>query len=58
MHEDDTGRGWIGWMARNPVAANLLMVVLLVGGLAATFGIKQEFFPEYELDLIQITAPR
>ncbi len=57
MSDGDTQRGWIAWMARNPVAANLLMVVLLVGGLATMMGIKQEFFPEYELDMIQITAP-
>jgi len=57
MPDDNMERGWMAWMARNPVAANLLMIVLLVGGLAMTFGIKQEFFPEYELDIIQITAP-
>jgi len=57
MPNDDTKRGWIAWMARNPVAANLLMVVLLVGGLATTFTIRQEFFPEYDLDTILITAP-
>ena len=57
MQNDDTKRGWIAWMARNPVAANLLMVVLVVGGLATTFTIRQEFFPEYDLDTIQITAP-
>ena len=60
MHDgenDSTRHGWIGWMARNPVAANLLMVLLLVGGLATMVVIKQEFFPEYERDMVQITAP-
>ena len=28
-----TNTGPIAWMARNPVAANLLMIVILVGGL-------------------------
>ena len=59
MHDgenDKSRHGWIGWMARNPVAANLLMVLMLVGGLATMAVIKQEFFPEYELDMVQVTA--
>ncbi len=52
-----TERGPIAWMAKNSVAANLLMVFLLVGGLMATFKIKQEVFPEFSLDLVQIRVP-
>jgi len=43
------------WMAKNHVAANLLMLLLIVGGLINSFSIKQEVFPEMTLDMIQIS---
>ncbi len=49
--------GPIAWMANNAVAANLLMVVLIVGGLLVGRSIKQEVFPEFELDMVSITVP-
>jgi multidrug efflux pump subunit AcrB len=50
-------RGPIAWMARNSVAANLLMFVVLVGGLLGMFRIKQEVFPEFTLDFVIVTVP-
>ena len=47
----------IEWMARNPVAANLLMFVCLIGGFVNMNSIKQEVFPEFELDIINIVIP-
>ena len=44
----------IEWFARNSVAANLLMVFIMVGGLLTVFTMKQEVFPEFSLDLIVI----
>ncbi|WP_022836843.1 efflux RND transporter permease subunit [Salisaeta longa] len=44
----------IEWFARNGVAANLLMVLLLFGGGIAASTTVQEVFPEYALDAIQI----
>ncbi|MDD5723969.1 MAG: efflux RND transporter permease subunit [Syntrophales bacterium] len=49
-------RGPLAWMAGNSVAANLLMVVLLVGGLIWTTQIKQEVFPDFELDYVNISV--
>ncbi len=46
----------IGWMTRNHVAANLLMLVLVVGGLIHGRGLKQEVFPEVSLDRIQVAV--
>jgi multidrug efflux pump subunit AcrB len=51
-----TKHGMLAWVAQNPVAANLLMLVLLIGGLLTLPGIKQEVFPEFELDLIIINV--
>jgi multidrug efflux pump subunit AcrB len=43
-------------MAHNHVAANLLMMVIVVGGLMKAFSVKQEVFPEVSLDRIRITV--
>ena len=55
--KQDTIKGPLAWMARNPVAANLLMIVLLFGGLMMSTRITQEVFPEFELDLVLINVP-
>ncbi len=47
----------IRWFARNGVAANLVMLVLVVGGGAALFSIKQELFPQFSLDTVVVTVP-
>jgi multidrug efflux pump subunit AcrB len=46
--------GPISWMARNTVAANLLMLLFLVGGFISMMNIKQEVFPTVDLDVIQV----
>ncbi len=50
-------RGPIAWMAGNPVASNLLMVCLMVGGVLIATKAKQEVFPEFELEIVTITVP-
>ena len=49
--------GMIEWLARNPVAANLTMVFIIVTGIASTFMVKAEVFPEIDLDRINILVP-
>jgi len=49
-------RGPLAWMAGNSVAANLLMVVLLVGGLILALQIRQEVFPEFSEDQVSISV--
>jgi len=44
----------IAWFVHNPVAANLFMLVMLVGGLLALPLIKQEEFPAIDLDIVQV----
>lgn len=44
------------WMACNHVAANLLMLVLIIGGIIKGPSIKQEVFPEVSLDRIQVSV--
>ncbi len=47
-------QGPIGWMATNPVAANILMLFFLAGGLFWGLQIKQEVFPEFDIDEVEI----
>jgi len=46
----------IRWMARNHVAANLLMLVFIVGGILLGASVKQEVFPEVSLDRVQVSV--
>ena len=50
-------KGIINWFARNSVAANLLMVFIIVSGIFSAVGVKQEVFPEFALDLVTIQVP-
>ncbi|MEJ2702341.1 MAG: efflux RND transporter permease subunit, partial [Sedimentisphaerales bacterium] len=50
----DDSRGPIAWMTRNRITPNLLMFVFLVGGLFVAIHIKQEVFPEFDLDMVTI----
>lgn len=52
---DDIKPGPIVWMAAHPVAANLLMLVMLIGGFLLLITSKQEVFPEFALDQVSIT---
>ena len=49
-------KGVIGWFARNGVAANLLLVVIVVAGAITLTDLKQEVFPEFSLDIITVTT--
>ena len=49
-------RSLIKFMANNPVAANLFMLVFILGGLFSGHFIKQEIFPDIELDIIEISV--
>ena len=50
-------KGMIEWFARNSVAANLMMVFIMVSGILATTNVKEEVFPEIELDRINVEVP-
>lgn len=47
----------IAWFTRNGVAANLIMLILVVGGVASYFVVKRELFPTFSLDLVTIRVP-
>ncbi len=49
-------KGLISWFAQNHVAANLLMIFLLVAGAVVGLNMKVEVFPDASLDMISITV--
>ena len=46
--------GLLAWFARNHVAANLLMLAIVVVGLVVARNIRQEIYPIFELDTVEI----
>ncbi len=51
-------KGMIAWFARNDVAANLLMVLILaLGAMAISQRITLEIFPSFEADMVRINVP-
>ena len=52
--EPESRRGAIAWMAGHSVAANLIMLACLVGGLISLLRIKQEVFPDADVKMVQV----
>jgi multidrug efflux pump subunit AcrB len=50
-------RGIIAWFAENSVAANLLMLLVVAAGIVGLPSIKQQTFPDLDVDIIQIGVP-
>jgi len=50
-------KGAIAWFAENSVAANLLMALIVAGGLFSVFSIPKEVTPEISTNLIVVQVP-
>ena len=50
-------RGIIGYFASNLVAANLIMSLLLVGGLFAGLSLNSQIFPSVDPGIISVSVP-
>ena len=53
----DTRRGPLAWFAANHVAANILMIFILVSGALALLKVVVEVFPEIEADTVTVRVP-
>ncbi|WP_269517945.1 efflux RND transporter permease subunit [Alteromonas sp. BMJM2] len=53
---NNTQQGLIAWFARNSVAANLLMVFIIIMGIASFLTIQRQMFPNIEINYITINA--
>ena len=51
-----TDRGAISWMAHNHVAANLIMIFCIVGGLLSFKWITQEVMPDIERNIVRVSV--
>lgn len=49
--------GLIGWFASNPVAANLMMFVIITFGIVSTFTIRKQTTPDFELRNVTVRVP-
>ena len=47
----------IRWFAHNPVAANLLMTLLILGGAAGAYLTNQEEFPSFDIPAVTVNVP-
>lgn len=56
MSDTTQSRGLIAYFAHNPVAANLIMIFIIVMGVASYFFIQRQMFPNIEINYIHITA--
>jgi len=50
-------KGIIAWFAYNHVAANLLMIFILVAGFFSYQNLNKKTFPEFNVNSIQVTVP-
>ena len=57
MKTIDTHKGIIAWFARNHVAANLLMFVIVLTGIISALTIRTQITPDLEADRITIDIP-
>lgn len=46
----------IRWFLANPIAAKLLMICVIVGGVSSISSIPKEFFPERQLDRVSVSV--
>ena len=44
----------IAWFAKNGVASNLLMGIIVVSGIFSIRGLKMELFPDFDLDIVTV----
>ena len=44
----------IAWFAKNGVASNLLMGIIIVSGIFSIRGLKMELFPDFDLDIVTV----
>jgi len=49
-------KGPIAWMVCHPIAANLIMILLLGGGVWSALRIQKEVFPQFELGIVEVSV--
>ncbi|MGB0360230.1 MAG: efflux RND transporter permease subunit, partial [Endozoicomonas sp.] len=52
----ENNRGIVAWFVKNPVAANLLMILIIAAGLMSAFTIKKRMFPDFATNIVQVAV--
>ena len=55
--EAATKRGIIAWFVRNPVAANLIMMFIIITGILSSFSMPSTLTPAFDIYWVQILVP-
>ena len=50
-------KGIIAWFASNHVAANLLMLFIIVAGVISSLSLRKQSTPEFEQNVVNISVP-
>ncbi|MFK8079102.1 MAG: efflux RND transporter permease subunit [Granulosicoccus sp.] len=48
--------GFIRWITTHPVAANLVIAIVVLAGIVSATGLTQKTFPDFSLEVIQISV--
>jgi multidrug efflux pump subunit AcrB len=48
--------GAMAWMVRNPIAANLVMILVLAAGIWTAVTMQKEVFPQFQLDVVEVSV--
>lgn len=48
--------GPIAYMAQNPLVANLMMIILIGGGIWTMYNVQKEVFPQFQLDMVEVSV--
>jgi multidrug efflux pump subunit AcrB len=48
-------KGLIAWFANNHVAANLMMIIIIMAGLFSVYTITKKAMPDFDLPFIQVS---
>jgi multidrug efflux pump subunit AcrB len=54
VNQREGHKGVIAWFAMNPVAANLLMAIIMVVGIASAFTIQRAMFPAFDIEIVSV----
>ena len=47
----------VSWFVRDPVASNLLTILVFIGGIFGAMSMGKEVFPSVQVDYIRIMMP-
>ena len=56
IRQQSSKKGIIAWFASNHVAANLLMILILVAGVLSSFSLQKQTNPEFQVNRVRVSV--